>query len=141
MFGVGGRWALVPVLNLIMSLPIKVAVASSEASLCIGEAASVWVYFHHGALAPHMFIAVVPLVVLGARLGSKVALKIRARIIRYIVITIMVISGYGIMFYIMVVPIALATALKSEAVGIAKALIVVITILNILAALGLLKVH
>jgi uncharacterized membrane protein YfcA len=92
-FGVGGGWALVPVLNLIMSLPIKVAVASSEASLCIGEAASVWVYFHHGALTTYMFLVAVPFVMLGARLGSKVALKIRARIIRYIVIAVMIISA------------------------------------------------
>ena len=40
-FGVGGGWALVPVFNLVMGLPLKVAVACSEATIALGDAAAV----------------------------------------------------------------------------------------------------
>jgi len=39
-FGVGGGWALVPVFNLVMGLPLKVAVACSEATIALGDAAA-----------------------------------------------------------------------------------------------------
>jgi hypothetical protein len=48
---------------------------------------------------------------------------------------------YGIMFYIAVVPIAIAIALRREIVGIVKIFAIIIIILNILAALGLIKLH
>jgi len=35
----GGGWALVPVFNLVMGLPLKVAVACSEATIALGDAA------------------------------------------------------------------------------------------------------
>jgi len=37
-FGVGGGWALVPVFNLVMGVPLKVA--CSEASVALGDAAA-----------------------------------------------------------------------------------------------------
>jgi len=39
-FGVGGGWALVPVFNLVMGLPLKVAVACSEVAIALGDAAA-----------------------------------------------------------------------------------------------------
>ena len=33
-------WALVPVFNLVMGLPLKVAVACSEATIALGDAAA-----------------------------------------------------------------------------------------------------
>jgi hypothetical protein len=38
-FGVGGGWALVSVLNLVMGVPLKVAVACSEVAIALGDAA------------------------------------------------------------------------------------------------------
>ncbi|MEM4650426.1 MAG: hypothetical protein QW086_01220, partial [Pyrobaculum sp.] len=39
-FGVGGGWALVPVFNLVMGLPLKVA--CSEATIALGDAAATY---------------------------------------------------------------------------------------------------
>jgi len=41
-FGVGGGWALVPVFNLVMGLPLKVAVACSETTIALGDAAATY---------------------------------------------------------------------------------------------------
>ena len=49
-FGLGGGWAVVPVLNLIMSIPLKVATASSGVLLALGNAAAIWPYINAGAL-------------------------------------------------------------------------------------------
>ncbi|MGC8994875.1 MAG: sulfite exporter TauE/SafE family protein, partial [Pyrobaculum sp.] len=92
-FGLGGGWALVPVLNLISGLPLKVAVATSAASIAVGDAAGLWVYYHHAYLLPEMFIAVVPGVVVGATLGAKVALRVKASIVKYAVMGVMLVSG------------------------------------------------
>ncbi len=45
-FGVGGGWALVPVFNLVMGLPLKVA--CSEAAIALGDAAAVATYLSAG---------------------------------------------------------------------------------------------
>ena len=36
----GGGWSLVPVFNLVMGLPLNVAVACSEATIALGDAAA-----------------------------------------------------------------------------------------------------
>ncbi|NYR16626.1 sulfite exporter TauE/SafE family protein [Pyrobaculum arsenaticum] len=47
-FGVGSGWALVPTYNLLMELPIKVAVASSEATIALGDVAGALAYLESG---------------------------------------------------------------------------------------------
>ena len=47
-FGVGGGWALVPAFNLVMGLPLKVAVACSEVAIALGDAAAVATYLSAG---------------------------------------------------------------------------------------------
>ena len=47
-FGVGGGWALVPVFNLVMGLPLKVAVACSEVAIALGDVAAAAAYLSAG---------------------------------------------------------------------------------------------
>ena len=58
----GGGWALVPVFNLVMGLPLKVAVACSEATIALGDAAAAATYLSAGFrpdfLAPRLLEAV-----------------------------------------------------------------------------------
>ena len=60
MFGLGAGWANVPVLNLIMGAPIKVAVSTSMAIITVNDAAAAWIYMAKGAILP---LIVVPSVV------------------------------------------------------------------------------
>ncbi len=93
LFGLGGGWALVPVYNLVMSLPLKVAVGCSVATLAVGDAAGLWVYVNSGAVVEQLVAIVVPGVMIGAAVGSRIALRIRARAMRYIVVGVMVVSA------------------------------------------------
>jgi uncharacterized membrane protein YfcA len=49
-FDLGGGWAVVPVLNLVMTVPLKVSAASSGVLLAMGNAAAIWPYVMKGAL-------------------------------------------------------------------------------------------
>ncbi len=71
-FGIGAGWASVPTLNLLMGVPIKVAVGTSIFLLGVNGSAAAWVYINHGALLP---MVVVPSVV-GVMLGSKVGVRL-----------------------------------------------------------------
>lgn len=93
MFGMGAGWANVPVLNLMMGVPLKVAVSTSHFLLSITDTSAAWIYFNRGAVMP---IIVVPAVI-GSMLGSRVGVKILAKThpssIRYIVIAMLLLAG------------------------------------------------
>ena len=92
-FGLGGGWAVVPVLNLVMSIPLKVSTASSGVLLALGNAAAIWPYINIGALigvvaAPWMLGQVV-----GGIIGAHILSSVKASIVRNILITILLASS------------------------------------------------
>ena len=52
MFGLGAGWANVPVLNLLMGVPLKVAVGTSKFLLSITDTSAAWVYLNQGCVVP-----------------------------------------------------------------------------------------
>jgi len=93
MFGLGAGWASVPVLNLIMGTPIKVATASSMAIITVNASAASWVYIARGSILPLICIPSVSGVALGARIGARVAEKTRPVIVKYMVMGIMIFTA------------------------------------------------
>ncbi|MFN7106094.1 MAG: sulfite exporter TauE/SafE family protein [Pyrobaculum sp.] len=96
MFGVGGGWAIVPTLFLIMGLPLKVSVGSSVASFVVGDMPGFWIYVNEGAVAPTLLAAVMMGPLIGATIGSKLALRVKTRVIRYAVLTVMAIAAINL---------------------------------------------
>lgn len=87
-FGLGGGWAVVPVLNLVMMAPLKIAAASSGVLLAIGNAAAIWPYITYGALIP-LFAAPWMLgQVVGGIMGAYILARIRAAFVRNVLIVI-----------------------------------------------------
>ncbi|WP_147299875.1 sulfite exporter TauE/SafE family protein [Pyrobaculum aerophilum] len=93
MFGLGGGWAIVPILNLVSRLPLKVAVATSLTIIAITDAPALMVYNINGALNAYIVALTAPMVALGALVGSKIMIKIKASVIRYAIIAVMIISA------------------------------------------------
>jgi hypothetical protein len=93
MFGVGAGWANVPVLNLIMGAPIKVATATSMGIITINDAAAAWVYLARGAVLPLIVIPCVIGITVGARIGARIAEKARPVYVKYIVLGVMLFAG------------------------------------------------
>ncbi len=93
MFGLGAGWANVPVLNLIMGAPIKVATSTSMLIITVNDAAAAWVYLANGAVLPIIVIPSVVGITIGARIGAKLAVKAKPRIVRYIVLGVMLLAA------------------------------------------------
>lgn len=90
-FGMGGGWAITPVQNLAMAVPLKVAAANSGIILGIGSCVSVWPYIAAGAVIPLFVVPWLSGQVVGGYVGSYALAKIRVGVVRLILI--------GIMFY------------------------------------------
>lgn len=93
MFGMGAGWAMVPVLNLVMLAPLKVAAASSSVLISIGDTAAVWPYIAGGGIFPLIAIPCMIGLIVGVFIGTKIMLRVRAHFTRWIVIAVMFGSG------------------------------------------------
>ena len=88
-FGLGGGWALTPVLNIVMATPLKVAAASSGVLLAVSDGTAAWRYITYGALIPVFAAPWMLGQVVGGFIGANLLSRIRVSIIRYLVIFIL----------------------------------------------------
>jgi uncharacterized membrane protein YfcA len=93
LFGVGAGWAMVPVLNMALFAPVKVAVASSKVLIGIGDTGAIWPYLASGAVFPLFVIPSIAGVVLGTTIGARIMPAIKAGFIRWLVVCILLVSG------------------------------------------------
>jgi len=93
MFGLGAGWANVPVLNLMLGAPLKVAVSTSIFLLSVTDSSAAWIYLNKGAVLPIMVVPSVIGIMLGSRIGVKILTRSRPAAIRYIVIAMLLFAG------------------------------------------------
>jgi uncharacterized membrane protein YfcA len=96
-FGMGGGWAVVPALNVIMGVPLKVAAAVSMTGLGMGSCVSVWPYFIAGAMIPLVIAPLLVGQVLGGVLGAQVLIGMRAVFVRFILIGTLLFTSFGLL--------------------------------------------
>ncbi len=93
MFGLGAGWANVPVLNLLMGAPIKVATSTSMVIIAVNDAAAAWIYIAKGAVLPLIVVPSVVGISIGARIGAKLAVKAKPVFVKYLVMAIMLLAA------------------------------------------------
>lgn len=93
MFGLGAGWANVPVLNLVLGAPIKVAVGTSGVVLAVVDTSAAWVYLNSGAILPLLTVPSVAGVMLGAKIGARLLRVAPAARVRKVVIGLLLIAG------------------------------------------------
>ena len=93
MFGLGAGWAMVPVFNLVMLAPLKVAATCSKVLISIGDTAAVWPYIAGGGMFPLFAVPCMIGLIVGTYIGAKIMLKIKAGFVRWLIIVIMFGSG------------------------------------------------
>jgi len=93
MFGLGAGFANVPVFNLLMGVPLKVAVGTSGLVLSINGTAAVWVYLLKGAVLPLIAIPAIAGMMAGSRIGAWLLPRFHPKSIRVVVIIILAIAG------------------------------------------------
>ncbi len=92
MFGLGAGWANVPLLNLVMGAPIKVATATSML-IITANAPAIGIYLSKGAILPVVVVPSILGITIGARIGAKIAEIIRPSFVRWLVIGILFLAG------------------------------------------------
>ncbi|MFO7918276.1 MAG: sulfite exporter TauE/SafE family protein, partial [Anaerolineae bacterium] len=93
MFGMGGGWASVPTINLVMGAPLKVSVATSCFLLSITDTAAAWVYLNNGAIIPMIVVPSVVGTMLGGAVGARLLRVARPAAIRWVVVGVLALSG------------------------------------------------
>jgi hypothetical protein len=96
-FGLGGGWAVVPVLNLVMTTPLKISAASSGVLLAMGNSAAIWPYIKVGALIAALAAPWMLGQVIGGILGAHILARVRANFIRYILIVLLFLTSLKLM--------------------------------------------
>ena len=93
MFGLGAGWANVPALNLLMGVPLKLAVGTSGFLLIGGATSASWIYLQRGAVLPMLVVPSILGAILGAKLGVKLLHGAKPAVVRRAVLTILVLAG------------------------------------------------
>ncbi len=93
LFGLGAGWANVPIFNLVMGVPIKVAVATSALVIAFTTSPLIWMYYHGGALSPAVGVPAVLGIWVGTRLGVRLLSGARPKSVRRMVIALLLLAG------------------------------------------------
>ncbi len=93
MFGLGAGWANIPVLNLVMGAPLKIAVGTSKFLLSITDTSAAWIYMNKGCVIPLMAIPSIVGLMLGSFIGVRILARAKPKAIRYIVIGVLFFAG------------------------------------------------
>ena len=95
-FGLGGGWAIVPTMNLVMGVPLKVAAACSGILIGMGDSVSVWPYILAGAVIPFFAAAWLVGQVLGGMVGARILIVLKSGPLRFMLIGVLLFSGFGL---------------------------------------------
>lgn len=93
MFGLGAGWANVPVLNLLMGAPLKIAAGTSKFLLSITDTSAAWVYLNSGSVLPIITIPSCLGIMLGSFVGVRVLAKASPKVVRAFVVFVLVFAG------------------------------------------------
>jgi uncharacterized membrane protein YfcA len=93
LLGVGGGIVNVPVLNLLMKVPIKAAIATSSLLLCFTTMTGSMIYAYNGYVMPYIIAPLIPGIFLGARLGTSIARRVQSRALMGIFIAFLLVTS------------------------------------------------
>jgi uncharacterized protein len=94
LLGVGGGIVKVPLMNLAMGVPLRVATATSNLMIGITASASAIVYFLRGGIDPYVAAPTAIGVYLGAVAGSHLAHRVDARVLRVLFIVVLAYTAW-----------------------------------------------
>ncbi len=93
LFGVGAGWANLPVLNLLMGAPIKLAAGTSGLILTLASSSATWIYLNKGAVLAIIAVPSVIGMMLGAMIGARLLHVLKASAVRKMVISLLLFAG------------------------------------------------
>jgi uncharacterized membrane protein YfcA len=94
LLGVGGGIVKVPIMNLLMGVPLRVATATSNLMVGITASTSAIVYLLRGGIDPFVAGPTAVGVFLGATLGSRSSHRVDLRILRWLFVVVLLYTAY-----------------------------------------------
>ncbi len=94
LLGIGGGLIKVPLMNLAMGVPLRVATATSNLMIGITAAASAIIYLMRGGIDPYVAGPTAVGVFLGASLGSRTAHRIDVRWLRLMFVVVLLVTAW-----------------------------------------------
>jgi uncharacterized membrane protein YfcA len=88
LLGIGGGVVNVPTMNLVMGIPIRIALTTSTYMLGATAAASAVIYFSRGLVDPLLAAPVVVGVFIGARIGARLAHRLPQRALQLLFVAV-----------------------------------------------------
>ena len=95
-FGMGAGWAITPVQNLVLGVPLKSAMANSVTIIGMVDCVAIWPYMLAGGVIPLFVLPWLSAQLVGGYLGALVLVKIRVKVIRLILIGIMIFTSFSL---------------------------------------------
>jgi len=93
-FGIGAGWAITPIQNIALGVPLKAAAANSGIILGMVNCVAVWPYMLAGGIIPLFVLPWLSGKVAGGYIGSLVFVKAKTTVIRFILSGIMIYTGF-----------------------------------------------
>jgi len=93
-FGLGAGWAITPIQNLALGVPLKVAAANSGIILGMVNCVAVWPYMLAGGIIPLFVLPWLSGKVAGGYLGALAFVKVKVVVIRFILSGIMTYTSF-----------------------------------------------
>ncbi len=84
LLGVGGGFIKVPAMNVLMHVPVKAAVATSNFMIGVTAAASAFIYYSQGLVDPSLAAMVIIGVFTGTNLGTRLLVRSKAADVRFL---------------------------------------------------------
>ena len=94
LLGVGGGIVKVPVMNVAMGVPLKVATATSNMMIGITATSSAVIYLLRGEIDPYIAGPTALGVFVGASIGSRIAGRIDVRILRWLFVIVVLYTAF-----------------------------------------------
>ncbi|MGA2367852.1 MAG: sulfite exporter TauE/SafE family protein [Dehalococcoidia bacterium] len=93
LLGVGGGIINVPVMNLLMKVPVKAAIATSSLLLAFTTMTGSLIYAYNGYVMPYIIAPLIPGIFLGAQLGTRIARRVQSAALIWIFIAFLLVTS------------------------------------------------
>jgi uncharacterized membrane protein YfcA len=94
LLGIGGGLIKVPLMNLAMGVPLRVATATSNLMIGITAAASAIIYLIRGGIDPYVAGPMAVGVFLGASVGSRTGHRVDVRVLRMMFVAVLLLTAW-----------------------------------------------
>jgi uncharacterized protein len=94
LLGIGGGLIKVPLMNVAMGVPLRVATATSNLMIGITAAASAIIYLLRGGIDPYVAGPTAVGVFVGASLGSRTAHRVDVRVLRMLFVVVLLVTAW-----------------------------------------------